>query len=273
MNSAMLVDFSCLMVTYNGEDSARLQNCLQSIHEQTMRPSEIVLVFDGSLRNELERIVSHFTQLLKIKIIRSKKQGLAKCLNEGLSHVAHDIVIRCDSDDINLKARFENQIRMMINSRLDLVSNGTHEFDEKGIKQKSRLLDEGFITLNSSFSIYRNPVNHNCCCFRRNAVLSSGGYPSGRMEDYRLWLNMLKDKKRLFHSNEILLEAYAGSISNRRIGKDYLSAEVDLFFLKLRIFSLNKSPIIFMTFLMRCFVRLPLINNVLPWLYRNVLRT
>lgn len=260
------------MVTYDGENQNRLRNCLQSISEQTMLADEMILVLDGRLRSELRDIIDQFSKKLKIQIVQSKKQGLAKCLNEGIKHITYDIVVRCDSDDINLNTRFQKQVEWIEESGADLVSNGIQEFDDIGIQQKSRLLKEGPISKNNFFPIFRNPVNHNCCCFKKTSVINSGCYPDGRMEDYRLWLQMINNNMVLKHSNEILLKAYAGSISNRRIGRDYLAAEIDLFLLKLKIYPIIKIPIILATLVLRCFVRLPLINNVLPKLYRYFLR-
>ena len=75
------------MVTYDGENQNRLRNCLQSISEQTMLADEMILVLDGRLRSELRDIIDQFSKKLKIQIVQSKKQGLAKCLNEGINHI------------------------------------------------------------------------------------------------------------------------------------------------------------------------------------------
>ena len=39
--------FSVLMVTYDGEKEERLEKCLASIANQTLKPSETIICLDG----------------------------------------------------------------------------------------------------------------------------------------------------------------------------------------------------------------------------------
>lgn len=53
------VNFSILMSLYNKEAPNSLHDCLLSIQKNTLTPSEIVLVFDGKINEELNSVVKN----------------------------------------------------------------------------------------------------------------------------------------------------------------------------------------------------------------------
>ena len=66
------------------------------------------------LRPELESIVTQYSAILPIKIVRLPENvGLGKALNEGMKHCSYDWVFRMDTDDICLPDRFEKQIEFI----------------------------------------------------------------------------------------------------------------------------------------------------------------
>ena len=52
--------FSVLMSVYAREQSTYLEEALRSVFEQTVPPSEVVLVKDGPLTTELETVIASF---------------------------------------------------------------------------------------------------------------------------------------------------------------------------------------------------------------------
>ena len=107
--------FSVLMSVYYQEQPAHLKEALDSVFDQTLPPDEVVLVEDGPLTPELERIIKG-EQILHPALKRvSLKQnvGLGLALREGLSHCSNDLVARMDTDDICKRERFERQTRFM----------------------------------------------------------------------------------------------------------------------------------------------------------------
>ena len=103
--------FTVLISLYNKENPQFLRECLESLKNQTLPATEIVMVYDGTITSELEEVVAQFITFLPIKIIRLPQNvGLGKALNEGLKHCSYNWVFRMDSDDICLPNRFEKQV-------------------------------------------------------------------------------------------------------------------------------------------------------------------
>ncbi|MCS2794563.1 glycosyltransferase [Bacteroides faecis] len=105
--------FSVLMSVYAREQSTYLEEALRSVFEQTVPPSEVVLVKDGPLTTELETVIASFAERYKsLKIVAlAKNMGLGNALNVGLSACTYRLVARMDSDDLSLPNRFETQLK------------------------------------------------------------------------------------------------------------------------------------------------------------------
>ncbi|GAB1647745.1 hypothetical protein Mh1949_08350 [Mannheimia haemolytica] len=65
----VVVKFSILISLYYKEKPAYLEMCLDSLVSQTLPASEIVVVFDGIIPGDLERIVQHFTEKLPLVVV------------------------------------------------------------------------------------------------------------------------------------------------------------------------------------------------------------
>jgi len=87
--------------------------------------SEVVLVEDGPITEELNLIIENFRSVLNIKSVKlSNNCGLAVALNEGLKHCNYDLVARMDADDFSLPQRFEKQVGFMEKNLEIVVSSG-----------------------------------------------------------------------------------------------------------------------------------------------------
>ena len=107
-----------------GDNAEHLKVALESLQNQTLCASEIILVKDGPVSKQIDKVIASFDGLLPIKVIEIKENvGLGIALKIGLSKCSNEIIARFDSDDINRLNRFELQIKE-INSdfSLDLVA-------------------------------------------------------------------------------------------------------------------------------------------------------
>lgn len=90
--------FSIIIPVYNV--SAFLEDCLNSIIQQTYNNFEIICINDGSTDNSLE-ILEKFAQKDKrIKIFTQKNQGVSVARNLGLDKAKGEYILFCDADDI-----------------------------------------------------------------------------------------------------------------------------------------------------------------------------
>ena len=60
---SVLINFSVLIPVYNKEHPEYFKQTLQSTIDQTVKPSEIVIVKDGILTEELENVIKEFVQV------------------------------------------------------------------------------------------------------------------------------------------------------------------------------------------------------------------
>ncbi|MBR4919949.1 MAG: glycosyltransferase [Prevotella sp.] len=227
------MDFSVLISIYSKEQPQYLQESLDSIFGQTLPPTEVVMVCDGSLTEALDQMIEKYSQQhTELKVIRLPKNGgLGKALQEGLKHCSYEIVARMDTDDICKPDRFETQIKYMEeHPETDVVGAWIDEFSENPSKIVSvRRLPEQHEDI-VEFAKKRNPVNHPTAVFRRSAVEKAGSYRHFLLfEDYDLWVRMILNGAR-FHNiqRSLLYFRMPNDFFYRRGGQMYLQSEIQL---------------------------------------------
>ncbi len=225
------IKFSVLISVYDQERPAYFDAALSSIENQTLLPSEIIIVKDGPLTSELDSVITQYRSQSEIqyKIINIKgRVGLGKALNVGIKYCSHEWIARMDTDDIAMPERFEKQIRYISsNPKVSVLGGWICEFVsdpwrcdmERRVPTRHRKI--------YSFAKYRNPINHMTVIFRKSAVTSVGGYlPLGGFEDYYLWVRMLQYRFMFANIDEVLVRARVGNdMISRRRGWRYLKHE------------------------------------------------
>lgn len=226
------MQFSVLMSLYDKEKPSYLEECLESLVNQTQRADEIVLVYDGPINRDLISVVDSWSSLLPIKIVALKKNvGLGQALNEGLKHCTYDYVMRMDTDDICQPSRFELQSQFMeLNPDIDISGSCIYEF----IDNKANIVSERKVPLADNdikkFAKHKNPFNHMTVVFKKSSVQSVGGYQHHYlMEDYNLWLRLLGNGFKAGNLDEALVLVRVGvDMLVRRRGLKYVASEYKL---------------------------------------------
>ena len=73
-----------------------LEECLNSIHNQTFKDYEVICVDDGSSDNSYE-ILNKYKNIIKnYKVIHQENQGVASARNTALKHVNGDYIAFID---------------------------------------------------------------------------------------------------------------------------------------------------------------------------------
>ena len=107
-----LPDYDFLGSIYKNTKASELAETFESIKNQTHQPKNIFLVFDGYIETKVCELVEEYKKILPIKIISLKTNvGLGIALKTGLMECESSIVIRFDTDDINLNRRAELIVR------------------------------------------------------------------------------------------------------------------------------------------------------------------
>lgn len=93
-----MVKVSIIIPAYNTEKY--IDNCLQSLVNQTLKEMEIIVVDDGSKDNTLELLRGYEAKFPeKIKVFTKENGGQASARNLALEHVTGEYVGFVDSDD------------------------------------------------------------------------------------------------------------------------------------------------------------------------------
>ena len=238
--------FSVCMSVYKNDNPNYLIQALDSIINQTLVPTEIVLVEDGPVTEELEKIIIDFERRFSIlKVVREPiNKGLGNALNTAISHAKYDIIARMDSDDISHPERFEKQISFLENNPdIDLVGGVSAKF-EKSIDE---IIGYKQVKL-KDFEIKKElqkrcPFSHVTIMAKKDAILKAGGYIEiFNQEDYYLWARMALNKCIFANMNEVLVYVRISGFGERRGGLKYFKNEMFLqnFLLKSSIISVPR---------------------------------
>lgn len=270
------MNFSVLLSVYEKENPLFFEEALNSIINQTLQPTEIVVVKDGPISLLLDKVIKKYIDMYPsmFKVISLEKNvGLGEALKVGVNNCSNEIIARMDTDDISLPNRFEKQIPLIVNNKsISILGSWIAEFNENPSEVHSiRKVPLTYEEIKNSAK-YRNPLNHMSVVFRKSVILEVGNYKSfiGN-EDYYLWVRTLLKGFKIVNTEDVLLKVRTGdSMYSRRGGINYFITEIKLqkVFLKLgftNIFDL------FRNLLIRGSVRL-LPNKIRAVIYRKVLR-
>lgn len=234
--------FSVLMSVYKNDDPEYFKVALESIYfDQTLKPSQVVIVGDGQLTPLQLAVLSEFTKKVGNDIVTfiplPQNMGLAAALNAGLKDCRHEIVARMDSDDISLPHRFEKQINFMVeNPSIDVCGAWIDEIDTKTesyISTRRVPLTHAEIKL---FARKRSAVSHPSVVFKKSKILAVGGYPLfKKSQDFALWSLLLMNNAVFANLNEVLLKMRTGRDLMARRGLSYLKHEYQVMFFQRKI--------------------------------------
>lgn len=265
------------MSIYFKENALHFNECMHSIWtHQTLKPTEIILVEDGALTNELYQVINVWKEQLGLvlNIIKlDQNVGTGKAKNIGLQHCNYDIVCIVDTDDICIKDRFEKQIDFFKNNRdIDIIGGQIYEFidDLNNISGVREVPLEHQELIN--FSKKKSPFNNMTIAYKKEAILNAGGYHHHLwMEDYNLFLRLIAKGYKLQNLPDFLVYARVDNgMHGRRRGWQYIKSEKQLLDLKLKLKIQPFVPAVFL-FCIRSFFRL-LPSSLLEKVYNNVLR-
>jgi len=190
-----------------------LDECLDSISQQTLQDYELLAIDDQSSDGSTQRIDLFAQQDARIRKLTNPGQGIVSALNIGLQQASAPLIARMDADDRMLPERLALQFETLSNNpRLtllgtqvalfpqDLIQQGFHEY----IAWQNRCTDHATI-INDIY--IESPFAHPSLAYRRDPVIQAGGYREGPFpEDYDLWLRMYQTGHLMAKLPKILLE-------------------------------------------------------------------
>lgn len=257
--------YSVLMSVYKNDDPGFLKIALESIYEQqTRKPDEIVVVFDGPLNDRLYAVLDEFKKD-KEEVVKYYPQevnrGLGEALRIGSELCTGDYLLRMDSDDISDKERFAKQIAYVeAHPDVDGLGGDIAEFDEDPFIEETRLRvcpakHEDIVKMAKK----RNPMNHVTACIKKSALMKAGGYQTLLLlEDYLLWLNMIIAGCKLANINETMVYVRVGNgFDSKRGSKERITGWSKLQEIMLEHGMINRWEAMMNKIYIRAFVKTP----------------
>ena len=92
------IKVSVIVPVYNTEKY--IDECLDSIENQTLKEIEIICINDGSTDNSLQVLKAHQQKDSRIKIIDQKNAGVCAARNQGIKNAKGTYIAFVDSDDL-----------------------------------------------------------------------------------------------------------------------------------------------------------------------------
>ncbi|MEI5907389.1 glycosyltransferase [Bacillus spongiae] len=226
------VEFSVSMCVYKKDNPDHFKEALGSIVNQTLLPTEIVLVVDGPIPSSIENVISNYEGVPLFKVIRlAKNEGHGNARRIGLDHCSNELVALMDADDISVEDRFEKQIKSFEeNDEISIVGGNITEFIDSvdnvvGIREVPQNDDEI-----KDYLKRRCPFNQMTVMFKLSHVIKAGGYKDWyHNEDYYLWIRMYQSGSKFKNLEESLVYVRVGEeMYKRRGGINYFRSEAKL---------------------------------------------
>lgn len=226
------MDFSVITSVYRNDNPLFVKEAIDSILvNQSLKPSEIVLVVDGPVPDELSQLISSYEEAYPaiFHVIRlEENKGLGNALKLGVENARNELIARMDSDDISLPDRFRKQVDFLSqHPEVSIVGGQMTEF----IDTPDNIIGSRVVPLDNA-SIYqfmksRCALNHVTVMFRRQEILDVGNYQDWFWnEDYYLWVRMMVHGCKFANIDDVLVNVRSGKDQySRRGGRKYYESE------------------------------------------------
>ncbi len=222
-----------------------LQECLQSIANQTRGEFEVIAVNDGSSDATADILHDWWLRDRRFRYIDNPGHGLVDTLNHGLDHCNCDLVARMDGDDIMYPGRLAAHLQHFYN-RADLALSATQvrlfpeEEIQAGYCEYIRWQNQLVSADDINNDIYlESPLAHPSVCLRRSVISQLGGYRQGDFpEDYDLWLRMAHAGFKMEKIPQVLMDWRESDDRTSRVDPRYSRTAFD----RLRAHYLARDP-------------------------------
>lgn len=146
---------SIIVPIYNVE--VYLDECLQSLLNQTLEAIEIICINDGSTDNSAHIAEQYARKDNRIHLIHKKNQGLSAARNTGLEYVTTEYILFCDSDDYFAPTMCEKMFTAITKHNVDIVVCGTSVLYETKDDLFSQENDARYFTIENECKAEINP--------------------------------------------------------------------------------------------------------------------
>lgn len=198
---------SVILPVYNAQ--LYLEEAIESILNQTYKNFELIVINDGSNDSSLNIINEFMMKDNRIILIDRENKGLVYTLNEAINLSKGKYIARMDADDISLPNRFEKQIELLENTKIDICGCHYLLVDEENNINGLNLIPTShemcFLSLASKV-----PFAHPSVMIRKEFLVKNNlkyGQSDYKIaEDLDLWIRMYKNGANFGNVNDILFK-------------------------------------------------------------------
>ncbi len=270
MISKRIVPVSFIMSVYINDKVEWVNDAIESIINGTVLPDEFLIYCDGPVSDGVSALLEHFSSSFSFIFIFYNNTNFGRAYSRDflINKSNNSLVAIMDADDISLPYRLEHQYSYIINNpSVDIVGGQILEFSSHADKLRNVPVNLCDIY---HLSKSRMPVNHVTLLFKKDSILSVGGYlDAGVCEDYYLLARSICNNLIIHNLDEVLV--------NVRVEEEFFfrrrgfSVFLDHYFIAK--FFYDKSFISFPFFLSLIFVKFIVYNSpafVLKFFYKFV---
>ena len=199
-------EISVILPTYNRKHT--LQRSIGSILNQTYRPSEIIIIDDGSSDGSSELIESDYPN---IRLIKQSNSGVSSARNKGIKNSKGQWIALLDSDDEWLPDKLEKQVQSLKEYSEYLFCHTNEIWIRRGVRvnQGKKHQKYGGYIFDKCLDICR--ISPSSSLFHKSILEDAGLFDESLRvcEDYDLWLRITAKYPILF-LDELLIKKYGG---------------------------------------------------------------
>lgn len=201
---------------------------IESISNQTLIPTEVILIEDCSGDSTLEflhDLKKNYTNGWLKVLSLEHNSGPATARNKGWGHASQEYIAFLDSDDSWHPSKIEIQYSWMKKNETAVMSGHATEIYEESYKS-TKLTDE-FTKVSISEMILSNKIPTRTVMLRRDIDLR---FPDGKRyaEDYLLWMRIIHQYSHVFFLNRVLAFSYKGDFDAGGLTSNLWSMHIGL---------------------------------------------
>lgn len=227
INDKGLAMISVVVPLYN--KSSTIRRCLESVFSQTVLPSELIIIDDGS-KDESLTIASNIIESnsnIPVRILNQKNSGVSYTRNRGVSLAKSDYVAFLDADDEWHNDFIENAHKLLSRNQDISLFTCKHRVCDNDLgcyvpKQVFGRKATGLINDYLSRARLYPIVNSSKVVVNKKYFLGVGGFPEDAKisEDLFLWIK-LSECAPIAYSDKLLVTVFQAPDNSRnsRIGE------------------------------------------------------
>jgi len=122
------LNYSVIMAVKNGVNF--LNEAIESIYAQTLKPSEILVIDDHSTDSTKELLRKSYPD---VSVVNNEGDGQVKAINLGIKQAKYEFVAFLDHDDLWVRNKQEIQLNLLAeNNELESITSGVINFSPQG---------------------------------------------------------------------------------------------------------------------------------------------